>query len=322
MHRLQKVPFVTLTLALLITIIQILRSSGVGGYGEVVFTNLNVVSWESLYKQPWRILTSPFLHHDMLHFLQNLGFLLLFGWQIERTYGRAIMLGVFLGGLVTSYVIWINVMHGWIIGISGGVCGLFGFSLIANRRTPWWTTLTHRPLHALYSANLLLAVIIDLANWVPYPIAHLAHLVGILYGMGFGWAFLLSPRSVLRRGVVIGLPILLFASQFYSPWQVEWRLVNKQILLETASTNCRLQSITQETYIPASITFVNTSNKPVAIYWLDYEGEASFQLWLKPGSSSEYNSFVGHPWCIVDVDSGGALQAAIVTEPEQTFAIR
>src|SRR6266542_417981 len=110
MPNFRTVPYITLTLAVLITIIQIFRSIG-GSYNEFVLTNLNVGNWELLYEQPWRILTSPFIHQDILHFLENLFFLLLFGWQIERTYGRAILLGVFFGALVTGYVIYINFMH-------------------------------------------------------------------------------------------------------------------------------------------------------------------------------------------------------------------
>jgi hypothetical protein len=213
-------------------------------------------------------------------------------------------------------------MHDWIIGISGGVYGLFGFSLIANRSTPWWTTLTHRPLHLLYSANLILSVIADIAGWVPFSVTHLIHVVGILYGAAFGSAFLLTQRGALWRAVVIALPILLFASQLFNPWQIERRLVKSQPVLVAASADCQLRSTEQDTYITAPIRIVNTSIKPVAMYWLDYEGNAKFQLWLRSGDSREYNSFVGHPWCIVDVDSQEALQAVIVTEPEQTITIR
>jgi membrane associated rhomboid family serine protease len=315
-----KVPFATLTLALLITIIQVFRLSG-GSYDEFISANLKVVNWELLFNQPWRTLTSPFIHHNPLHFLENLFFLLLFGRQIEKTHGWAILLGVFFGALVAGHVIRINVMHDWLVGISGGVCGLFGVSLIANRRTPWWTTLTHRPLHALYSINLLWAVIVDMADWVPFPVAHLNHVVGILYGVAFGITFLLTPRRDPWRAVVIALPLLLFASQFYSPWQVERRLLKSQPLLVTAGADCQLSSAVQDTYVPASIKFVNASTKPVAIYWLDYEGNAKFQLWLRPGATRPYNSFVDHPWCIVDVDREEALQAVIVTETEQTITI-
>ena len=314
------IPFVTLSLALIITIIQIFRSLG-GSYNEFVFVNLHHGSWETFYNQPWRILTSPFIHQNILHFLENLFFLLLFGWQTERTHGRAILLGVFFAALVTGYVIYINVMHEGIIGISGGVCGLFGFSLIANRRAPWWTTLTHRPLHALYIANLLWAVIVDINDWVPYHVAHMNHVVGILYGVAFGGAFLLTPRGAPWRWAVIVLPIVLFSSLFYNPWQVEWRLVRRPPILVTANVDCRLRLNQQGTYPTAPITFVNASSKPIALYWFDYEGNAHYWFWLKSGDSREEYTYIGHPWCIVDVDSGIALQAVIATEPEQTITI-
>lgn len=321
MRNSRTVPYVTLALALPLTIIQIFRSIG-GSYNELVLTNFHHGSWELLYNQPWRILTSPFIHQNLLHFFENLFFLLLFGQQIERSYGRVILLGVFFGALVTGYVIHINVMHDRLIGISGAVCGLFGFSLISNSRSPWWSTLTHRPLHFLYLANLLWAVIVDIADWVPYPVAHMNHVAGILYGAAFSRAFLLMPRGAQWRWAIIALPLVLFASLFYSPWQVEWRLVKRSPNLVTTSADCRLRSTEQDIYIPAPITFVNISTKPIALYWLDYEGKPIFYFWLKPGKSAEQNTFIGQPWCIVDVDSGDALQVVTVTEPAQTIKIR
>lgn len=145
---------VTLALALAITIIQVFRLAG-GSYEQMVVENLNVTGWALLQSQPWRILTSLFLRHNLLHFLENLVFLILFGWHIERKQGWAVMLAVFFGALVTSYVIWINLAHNFIVGISGGICGLFGFPLITNYPRPWGTTLTHHPLLAWYAINLL-----------------------------------------------------------------------------------------------------------------------------------------------------------------------
>jgi len=317
----RKIPFTTLTLALLITIIQILRSLG-GVYDEFVLTNLDWVNWEVVYAQPWRILTSPFIHQNLPHYFENLFFLLLFGFQIERPYGWKYFLGAFLGAMVTGHIVFITTAHNFIWGISGGVYGLFGFSLIANRRVPWWTTLTHRPLHILYFANMLWAVIVDVADWAPFPIAHLNHVVGILYGLAFGAAFLLVTRDSPWRWTVSALPLALFASMFYSPWLVEWRLVKRPPLLVTANADCRLKSIEQEVYTPSRITFVNASRKTLALYWLDYEGKPDYYLWLGSGDSQEQQTFIGHPWCIVDIDSGEALQAFMVTEENQIVTIR
>ena len=317
----RNIPYATIVLAILITIIQIFRLAG-SSYEEFIFANLHHGTWGVFYNQPWRMLTSPFIHQDILHYFENLLFLLLFGFQIERKHGGKYTLGAFFGALTTGYVFQVTVMHTGIIGISGGVCGLFGFSLIARRRTPWWTTLTHRPLHILYTLNLSWALFADTFDLIPNDVAHLNHLVGILYGVLFGSAFLLSSHNAKWRGAAIAFPILLFVSQFYSPWQVEWQLVQKQENLLAGNPDCRLQSIEQETDVPAPVTFMNSTAKRVAYYWLDYEGKAIFYGWMKPGNSDEMNSFVGHPWCFVDIDNGKALQADIVTAPEQTFIIR
>lgn len=321
MLKLRPIPYATLSVALITTIIMLLKLSS-ENFSAQLSANLNVYNWQVLYDQPWRILTSPFLHHDFLHFLGNLVFLLLFGIQIERSQGWATFLGVFFGAMVTGYVIWINTMHDFIIGISGGVYGLFGFSLIANRRSPWWTTLTHRPLQILFILNILFSLFAERVGWVPYSVAHINHVGGFLYGVAFGSAFLLASRRALWRGIIIAVPILLFVSQLISPWQVERRLVNSQPVLVTETANCRLESPDQENYIPAAIEFINTSGKPVATYWLDYEGVAQFQFWLRSGASRNYNSYVGHPWCIVDFDRGEALEAVVISDVEQNIVIR
>lgn len=321
MNTSRTIPYATLTLALIITVTQILRMFG-GVYEDFVFTNLHHGNWDVFYRQPWRMITSPFIHQNLLHYLENLVFLLLFGFQIERAHGWKYVLGVFFGALVTGYVIFLTIMHNGIIGISGGVYGLFGFSLIANRRTPWWTTLTHRPLHILFSLNLLMSVVADVTDLVPFGVAHLNHIVSILYGLLVGSAFLLRQHGLRWRGAAVALPVLLFASQFYSPWQIEWRLVQKQDRLLAENPDCQLRSAEYDPDTPSLILIVNEASNPVAFYWLDYEGRARFILRVASGKTSEVYAYVGQPACIVNADTGRLLQIVHPAEPEQTVTIR
>jgi len=314
----QRIPFATIIIALLITIVQVLRMLG-GPYEYFVLADLQQTAWEIYYNQPWRMLTSPFVHQNIPHYLENLTFLLLFGFQIERTYGWKYMLGAFLGAQVTGYGLYIIFMHEGIIGISGGVCGLFGFSLIANRHTPWWKTLTHNPLHILYSLNLLRTVVEDIADGLPTRIAHLNHVVGILYGIAFGIAFLLFYRSRWQRWAVAALPILFFASQYFSPWQLEWRLAHSQPVLNSSAADCRTRTVDENTL--TSINFINSLSKPVAIYWMDLDGHSNFAHVLNHGQTIGYGTVITRAWCIVDLDNRQALQTIIVTEPEQTIMI-
>jgi membrane associated rhomboid family serine protease len=252
MNQPRTIPYATLILALMITVIQVFRMLG-GVYEQFVLTNLHIANWEWFYTQPWRMVTSSFMHqHNILHYLGNLVTLCLFGWQIERWLGRPILFITFFGAMVTAYVVWVNVMDGFLIGISGGVCGLFGLSLIANRRTPWWTTLTQPPLHLFYLLFLAAPLFPFFANLVDFKVAHLAHLIGILYGMLVGGAFLLLPRW---RWAAIALPLVLFVSPLYSPWKLEWQLVYSQPVLNSPAADCRMRTVDENT--PATITFVN-----------------------------------------------------------------
>lgn len=321
MPKSRTIPIVTITLALLITMIQVLRSLG-GKYDEFVLMNLDWLNWEVVYAQPWRLLTSPLIHQNWHHYLENLFFLLLFGHVIEPAYGRGSMLSIFSGAMVTGHMVWINLMHNFIWGVSGGICGLFGFSLIVQHRMPWWTTLTHRPLHILYLANLLWTVIVDINDWAPFPIAHLNHVLGILYGMAFGSVFLMTSRGSQWRWIVSALPLVFFASVFYSPWLVEWQLVNRPLSLVTANTNCQLESLEPEVYTPAHITVRNSSTRQIALYWLNYEGKPEYYFRLNAGESKEYDLFIGHRWCVVTVDNREAVRAFTVTEENQIVTVR
>jgi hypothetical protein len=92
MNTSRTIPYATLTLALIITVIQVSRMLG-GVYEDFVLTNLHIANWEWFYTQPWHMLTSSFMHqHNILHYLGNLVTLGLFGWQIERLLGRSILL--------------------------------------------------------------------------------------------------------------------------------------------------------------------------------------------------------------------------------------
>jgi hypothetical protein len=88
----------------------------------------------------------------------------------------------------------------------------------------------------------------------------------------------------------------------------------------TARADCRLA--THDTGIPASYTFENATAEPIAMYFLDEEGNPRFYFWLRLGASGKQGGYAGNAWCMVDADSGAAFQAVVVTEPEQTFTIR
>ena len=115
---------------------------------------------------------------------------------------------------------------------------------------------------------------------------------------------------------------MLIATVFYSPWLVEWQLVKRPLSLVTADANCQSRSIEPEVYTDASVTVMNSSTKQIALYWLNYEGKPEYYFRLNPGDSEKYDLFIGHRWCVVDIDHRQALQAFTVTEEDQVITVR
>ena len=99
-------------------------------------------------------------------------------------------------------------------------------------------------------------------------------------------------------------------------------MLRDQEIMTKEVQECRTRSEEQETLISADINFVNNSAKPVAIYWLDYEGRPLFQLWLKQNRARVWRSYIGHFWCAVDPEREVSPYTFIVSEAEQTFSIR
>jgi hypothetical protein len=66
----------------------------------------------------------------------------------------------------------------------------------------------------------------------------------------------------------------------------------------------RLHSISAST--PTTFTITNKLDKPVSMYWLNYQGDRQLYANLEPGQSIGQQTFLTHPWVIVD-DEGKAI---------------
>lgn len=100
--------------------------------------------------EPWRLITSAFLHAGLLHVALNMFLLWYLGLRLESAfgYGRFLVLymGAALGGAIVSYL-WHSIVGGTSVGASGAVLGVLGglfalswkglgFNHPATRR--WW----------------------------------------------------------------------------------------------------------------------------------------------------------------------------------------
>lgn len=141
--------------------------------------------------QNWRLFTSMFLHIGLTHLLFNAYALFVFGVEMERLYGPARFIVIYLlsgmfGNLLSFAVRGPNILSA---GASGAIFGVIGMNLAYF--------MLHREslgqMGRQRMMNTLLVIGINLVFGFTVPgIDNLAHLGGLLAGFALGYA--LSPR--------------------------------------------------------------------------------------------------------------------------------
>lgn len=154
--------------------------------------------------EPWRMLTSAFLHGGLWHLVMNLLSLWLFGRVLEPMFGRLrytmLLLVSALGG---SFAVSILAPNSAVVGASGMVFGLIGAWFVVMRRLQQDIT----PMVVLIGINILAAIMNPQISWE-------AHLGGAITGVIAAAAVLHDHErrggsSARRIGVAIPVMVTL-----------------------------------------------------------------------------------------------------------------
>ena len=162
--------------------------------GSFVETNSNVLIqlgqfnisvWHGAY---WQLLTSIFVHVDIMHIGLNMLFLVIFGLRAEELftteeYFAAYMLSGLSGNLLTLFLMFPYTLSA---GASGAIFGLYGASIIYMRKT-----FGQSIIGALMYAFLLLM----LSTGVGVNI--IAHFGGLATGLIIGYALAKSRKDMI-----------------------------------------------------------------------------------------------------------------------------
>jgi membrane associated rhomboid family serine protease len=135
--------------------------------------------------EQYRLLTSAFLHGNLLHIALNMYALYLFGPPLEVALGRLRFIALYilsaLGGSALSYA-FANPL-GYSLGASGAVFGLFGAFFMVNRRLQRDTS----GLLVLVAVNLAFSFLVRGIDWR-------AHIGGLVTGSLVAAALVYAPR--------------------------------------------------------------------------------------------------------------------------------
>ena len=144
----------------------------------------------------WRLITSAFIHFNLLHIGFNMYALWLFGPIIEQMYGHLEFAAIYLlcavGGSVLTILLSPAQAAG---GASGAIFGLFGLAFVVSRRRHLLLGPQARAILSQVGTLLVLNLVITFA--VP-GISITGHIGGLLVGIALGLA--LSPTNVPSLG--------------------------------------------------------------------------------------------------------------------------
>ena len=222
----------------------------------------------SIYAEPWRVLTSTFIHRLLPHFAFNLFTLWWFGRAVERRSGSLILVSSFFGALWVGHLSMLAAGLLPIHGLSGGVCGLYGLLLVTDWKGNLYRTLKQHAAYWLYPLALLALFVANRLGVI--AVANLNHVVAIGFGGLIGLAMTAHARLAMLRSIIAIVTIattLIGAYRFERPWQ---HLAPLQTL--DCSTQRRpTGDVTRNAFVRVVLT--DESRRAKSIYYIDVDGE-------------------------------------------------
>jgi hypothetical protein len=146
------------------------------------FTDAFVLNSDQVLSAPWTLITSIFLHADVMHILFNMFALLIFGLILENIIGSRRFIAIyFASGLLAS--IGSVFFYNSTLGASGAIFGVLGcLALLRPRMT---VGVYFVPMPMVVAAGVW--AVLDLVGvFYPSNVANIAHIIGLIIGILFG----------------------------------------------------------------------------------------------------------------------------------------
>lgn len=167
------------------------------------FTDALLLNSDTVFYQPWTLLTSMFLHGSLGHIMINMYILFIFGMLLEQRIGvQRFAVIYFVSGIVAgilSAILYPLLLgeHLRALGASGAVMGILGVIIILmpNLRVLFFFFI---PM-PLWIAAIIFAAIDILGIFYPSGIANIAHLAGMGTGLLYGRHLKQHSRRFHRR---------------------------------------------------------------------------------------------------------------------------
>jgi len=160
--------------------------------------------FSSFFHEPWTLVTSMFVHADLVHLIFNMIFLIAIGLPLESRIGKGRFVMIYvIGGIVGTFIFSITEMFAVtvrLVGASGAISALMGAMLVLypKERIMFFLgpILTNQfkvwvPITVWFLLQLLFYA------FDSSPVAYMAHIGGFAAGAGIAWT--MRKRTVMRN---------------------------------------------------------------------------------------------------------------------------
>lgn len=141
----------------------------------------------------YRLLTAVFIHVTAMHFGYNMLSLYIFGYRIEKNYGRAAFFIIYIFSGVCGSLLSIFVTKSVAIGASGAIYGLIGAMFVLTYREK-------RIIDGLNAQTMLAYIIAGIAiGFSDRGIDNFGHIGGLLGGIVISFIILQVKKYIQKR---------------------------------------------------------------------------------------------------------------------------
>ncbi|MET0473719.1 MAG: rhomboid family intramembrane serine protease [Mycobacterium sp.] len=203
-------PIVTYVLIAASVVMFVLQKAVPAVYRDFVLWPEGIAAYDQFY----RLLSSAFLHADVMHILFNMWALWVVGPALEQWLGRTRFIALYflsaLGGSVLVY--FLSPISTPTLGASGAIFGLFGATLALSRKLNF----DMKWIVGLIVINLVITFVVPSISWQ-------GHVGGLVTGAAIGWLYAYEPRAnraLVQAGCSIGLLLLFGALVWWRTTQI------------------------------------------------------------------------------------------------------
>lgn len=169
------------------------------GFANVIFQQLKFypqLTLESIIQAPHRLLGPALFHFSWLHIVFNTMWWWQLGGSIEKAFGKASLLKLFLATALASNIGQFMVDGPNFGGLSGVVYGLVGYVWWLGWLMPEKGLSLSKPIIGF----MLFWLLLGYTTILPFNIANTAHLLGLISGCGLAYIKFLKEKKHTSQG--------------------------------------------------------------------------------------------------------------------------